>query len=283
MARRKPRRNPHRAHKNAMSRRRFRSLSPPSAADREAAGRAVERRLAARAAIREQMQQRGGYHSEAQLLQMLPAMIAQAKTIKKATEKFSKDRQWMSDRFIANSTSAQIDEMDTFLRAASRREWGPADLKVIQDFARWRMPKGDTARKNTGYVAAKIRANTARRNGEKKALAMARKYLGKRVKLRFDQPVGSSYAPHGIDSYPINYGYVPGTLAPDGDELDAYLLNVHVPLQEAEGVCIAIIHRRDDDDDKLIVVPELVHMTDKEIMDQVRFQEHLYDGIVVRR
>jgi inorganic pyrophosphatase len=115
------------------------------------------------------------------------------------------------------------------------------------------------------------------------SLKLARTFLGKEVQLEFDQQVGSSYEPHKIESYPINYGYVPGTIAPDGDALDAYLLNVNVPLKKATGICIAIIHRRDDDDDKLVVVPKFMELTDEEIMDQVRFQEHLYDSVVVRK
>ncbi|MBT3230453.1 inorganic pyrophosphatase [Candidatus Uhrbacteria bacterium] len=118
---------------------------------------------------------------------------------------------------------------------------------------------------------------------ESTSLKLARTFLGKRVELEFDQQVGSSYEPHKIDSYPINYGFVPGTLAPDGDPLDAYLLSVYEPLEKAEGVCIAIIHRRDDDDDKLVVVPEGAELTDEEIMNQVSFQEHLYDSVVVRK
>lgn len=119
-------------------------------------------------------------------------------------------------------------------------------------------------------------------NTESKSLKIARTFLNKRVRLVFDQPVGSSYEPHGIKSYPINYGYVPGVMAPDGDELDAYLLNVKEPLQEVEGVCIAVVHRLEDDDDKLVVVPEGVMLTDKEIMKQVYFQEHLYKSVIIR-
>jgi inorganic pyrophosphatase len=114
-------------------------------------------------------------------------------------------------------------------------------------------------------------------------LRIARTFLGKKVKLEFDQPVGSSYAPHAIDSYPINYGYVPGVPAPDGDDLDAYLLNVFVPLQSGEGICITIIHRLDDDDDKLVVVPEGTELTDEEICTQTQFQERLYKSVIVRK
>lgn len=117
---------------------------------------------------------------------------------------------------------------------------------------------------------------------DSQSLKLARTFLGKKVQLEFDQPVGSSYAPHNIESYPINYGYVPGVSAPDGDDLDAYLLNVYQPLQKGEGVCIAIIHRLEDDDDKLVVVPEGTDLTDEEIIRQTNFQEHLYKSIIVR-
>jgi inorganic pyrophosphatase len=117
---------------------------------------------------------------------------------------------------------------------------------------------------------------------ESESLKLARTFLGKKVHLEFDQPAGSSYAPHNIGSYPINYGYVPGVTAPDGDDLDAYLLNVTEPLQEADGICIAIIHRLHDDDDKLVVVPDGIDLTNKEILKQVAFQEHLYESVVIR-
>ncbi len=118
---------------------------------------------------------------------------------------------------------------------------------------------------------------------ETTSLKLARTYLGKRVDLEFDQQVGSSYAPHEIESYPINYGYVPGTKAPDGDELDAYLLNVNEPLNKSSGHCIAVIHRLNDNDDKLICVPEVVELTDEEISAQVDFQERLYEYVIVRK
>lgn len=117
-----------------------------------------------------------------------------------------------------------------------------------------------------------------------RSLALARAYLGKQVDLKFDQPVNSSYAPHGITAYPINYGYVPDTKAPDGDELDAYLLNVTTPLDSVSGVyCIAIIHRLHDDDDKLVCIPTLSEISDEDISQQVDFQEHLYEYVIIRK
>ncbi|OGG59432.1 inorganic pyrophosphatase [Candidatus Kaiserbacteria bacterium RIFCSPHIGHO2_02_FULL_50_50] len=106
-------------------------------------------------------------------------------------------------------------------------------------------------------------------------------YLGKEVKVAFDRPLGSTHPKHGW-VYEANYGYVPGVKAPDGDDLDVYYLGVTEPLQEAEGVCIAIIHRENDDDDKLIIVPKGVELTDAEIREATNFQEQWFKSRIVR-
>lgn len=97
-----------------------------------------------------------------------------------------------------------------------------------------------------------------------------------------DRPLGSCHPRHGF-LYGVNYGYIPGTLAPDGAPLDAYVLGVAMPLARAEEVVIAVIHRYDDDDDKLVVVPEGVALTDAEIMAAVWFQEQFFDTRIVRQ
>jgi len=79
--------------------------------------------------------------------------------------------------------------------------------------------------------------------------------LGKTVSVKVDRPIGSKHPKHEI-YYGVNYGFVSGTLSPDGKELDAYILGVFVPMTEFTGKCIAIIHRTNDNDDKLIVAPE---------------------------
>jgi inorganic pyrophosphatase len=71
--------------------------------------------------------------------------------------------------------------------------------------------------------------------------------------------------------------------APDGEDLDAYLLSITEPVSEAVGVCIAIAHRKNDDDDKLIVVPEDVTMTDEEILEAIHFQEQWFDTVLIRK
>ena len=80
----------------------------------------------------------------------------------------------------------------------------------------------------------------------------------------------------------MNYGFVPGVIAPDGEELDAYILRVDKPVEEFEGEVMAIVHRTENDDDKLVVVPEGEPVTDEEIEKMVEFQEKWFKHEVVR-
>ncbi len=67
-------------------------------------------------------------------------------------------------------------------------------------------------------------------------------------------------------------GFVPNQPAPDGDDLDAYVLGVFEPLEDFSGKCIAVVHRTDDDDDKFVLLPEGVEYTDAQIMALVEWQ-----------
>ncbi len=102
-----------------------------------------------------------------------------------------------------------------------------------------------------------------------------RRFLGQRITLVIDRPLGSSH-PQWHFLYPVNYGYVPGTLAADGEEVDAYVLGVTTPLEAFTGQCTAVIHRLDDDDDKLVVVPAGQSFTDAEILALTAFQEQFF-------
>ena len=106
-------------------------------------------------------------------------------------------------------------------------------------------------------------------------------YLGKTVTIKMDRPLGSKHSKNGF-IYPVNYGYVPDTTAPDGEELDAYLLGVFEPVDEFTGKCIAYIHRTNDDDDKLIIVPEGVEYTDDQINALTEFQERFFKHEILR-
>ena len=120
---------------------------------------------------------------------------------------------------------------------------------------------------------------TPLKDGLSESLEMCKTYLSKKVSLIIDQPYGTT---HKTTLYEANYGYIPETLAPDGCELDAYFLGSKEPLEKADGVVIAIIHRLDDDDDKLIVVPEGVSMTDAEIDAAVNFREKYFKHEIIR-
>ncbi|MEI6887394.1 MAG: inorganic diphosphatase [bacterium] len=97
------------------------------------------------------------------------------------------------------------------------------------------------------------------------------KYLDSVVEVKIDRALGTKHPKHNY-FYPFNYGFIPNTIAPDGEELDAYVLGVFKPLEQFSGTCIAVIHRLDDDDDKLVVVPEGKEYTDAQIIALTEFQ-----------
>ena len=81
--------------------------------------------------------------------------------------------------------------------------------------------------------------------------------------------------------YPVNYGYVEGIIAPDGEEQDAYILGVNEPVDKFTGKIIAIVHRKNDIEVKWIVVPEKVIFSKEEIKQQIHFQEQYFDSEIV--
>ena len=107
-------------------------------------------------------------------------------------------------------------------------------------------------------------------------------FLGKKVTVVMDRPMGSRHPRH-VFVYPVNYGYIPGTVAEDGEELDAYVLGVDEPLGSFRGVCVAVIQRLDDADDKLIVVPPGHDVDDDAIRRQTYFQEQFFESRIIRK
>ena len=98
--------------------------------------------------------------------------------------------------------------------------------------------------------------------------------MGKSVHVVVDRPIGYQ---HGDIVYPINYGYVPGLIAGDGEEQDAYILGVSEPLAEFDGQVVAVIHRRNDCEDKLVVAPPGTVYHQGQIAQAVHFQEQFFD------
>lgn len=100
--------------------------------------------------------------------------------------------------------------------------------------------------------------------------------IGQRVTVTVDRPMGSAHPEHPGLIYPVNYGYVPGVMAPDGEEQDAYLLGLDAPVTEFTGRVIAIVHRLNDVEDKWVVAPDGQRFTRDEIRRQVNFVEQYF-------
>jgi inorganic pyrophosphatase len=109
----------------------------------------------------------------------------------------------------------------------------------------------------------------------------ARSFIGKTVTVTVDRPLGSKH-PEAAFIYPVNYGFLPDVPAPDGEDLDAYVLGVFNPLETFTGRCIAVIQRADDNDDKVIVVPEGRSLSDEQILALTEFQERFFKPSVTR-
>ncbi len=109
-----------------------------------------------------------------------------------------------------------------------------------------------------------------------------KKYIGTDVAVKIDRPLGSYHPKFGW-TYPVNYGYIPGTKGADGEEIDAYVLLVDTPVRDFNGKCIAVIHRLNDDDDKLVIIPaDKGNLSDEDIRQLTDFQEKFFKSEIVR-
>ncbi|MDE7430420.1 MAG: MmcQ/YjbR family DNA-binding protein [Lachnospiraceae bacterium] len=105
--------------------------------------------------------------------------------------------------------------------------------------------------------------------------------IGKNVTVTVDRPLGSYHPEHKDMYYPINYGYVEGIMAADGEEQDAYILGVDEAVEKFTGKIIAIVHRHDDIEEKWVVAPEGLTFTKEEIREQLHFQEQYFHSEIV--
>ena len=108
---------------------------------------------------------------------------------------------------------------------------------------------------------------------------LIRSVLGSVQTVLVDRPIGFVHHTKGITlHYTINYGYIPGLLAGDGDEQDVYILGVDEPVEEFTGRIIAAVRRRDDNEDKLVAAPEDQRFTPEEIREAIHFVEQYFDS-----
>lgn len=108
--------------------------------------------------------------------------------------------------------------------------------------------------------------------------ALVKSYLGRTVDIKIDRPIGYVHKKENYSlTYPINYGYIPGVIGGDGEELDVYLLGVNEPVTEYRVKIIGIAHRENDIEDKLIAAPVGLNFTKEEIEQAINFQEQYYE------
>ena len=112
---------------------------------------------------------------------------------------------------------------------------------------------------------------------------MAKDIIGSLVKGTIDRPLGSAHPDYPDLIYTVNYGYVDGAIAGDGEEQDVYVLGTEKPLETFAGKVIAIYHRTNDDEDKWIVSLDGKNYTDEEILSAIRFQEQYFEGRLLRQ
>ena len=105
--------------------------------------------------------------------------------------------------------------------------------------------------------------------------------IGKTVTVTVDRPLGSSHPDYPDMIYPVNYGFIEGVIAPDGEEQDAYILGVDSPVKTFTGKIIAIVHRSDDVEEKWVVCPEGQSFRKEDIARLIHFQEKYFHSEIL--
>ena len=105
--------------------------------------------------------------------------------------------------------------------------------------------------------------------------------ISKTVTVTIDRPLGSRHPKYTDMIYPVNYGFVEGIIAPDGEEQDAYVLGIDYPIEKFTGKVIAIVHRTNDVEDKWVVAYENMTFSKEEIEKKVAFQEKYFKHEII--
>ena len=107
------------------------------------------------------------------------------------------------------------------------------------------------------------------------------RYLGQRVTIVIDRPIGFHHVTKGIHlHYSVNYGFLPGVMGGDGEEQDVYVLGVAEPLEVFTGRIIGAVRRSDDNEDKLVAAPEGMVFTAAQIAQAVHFVEQFFHSTI---
>lgn len=102
--------------------------------------------------------------------------------------------------------------------------------------------------------------------------------LIRRNGITIDRPRGAPHPDHPSIIYPIDYGYVNGTLATDGHELDLFRGAATTGLV---GTMITVDHRKGDREFKLLFdcSPEEIYL----VNGFINFDRELMEGVLVLR
>ncbi len=106
------------------------------------------------------------------------------------------------------------------------------------------------------------------------------KYLGKKVEVIIDRPLGSKHPKYDY-YYPVNYGYIPDTISGDGEEIDAYVLGESNPIDRFCGIVIGVITRENDNEDKLVVADAINTYSKEQIRSLTEFQERYFKSEII--
>lgn len=96
------------------------------------------------------------------------------------------------------------------------------------------------------------------------------------VTVTIDRPLG--YVDSYNNTYPVNYGFVEGIIAGDGEAQDAYVLLETEKLSSFVGEVIAVVVRKDDVEDKWVVAKRGTSLSKQAIADQIAFIEQYFDS-----
>jgi 8-oxo-dGTP pyrophosphatase MutT (NUDIX family)/inorganic pyrophosphatase len=100
------------------------------------------------------------------------------------------------------------------------------------------------------------------------------------ITVTIDRPIGSSHPDYPSIVYSLNYGYVEGIAAEDGQQQNAYVIGVDVPLDRFTGKKIAVIKRKECLGEKWVIAPENIPFTKQQIEEMIYFQEQYFDSSV---
>ena len=139
-----------------------------------------------------------------------------------STKKYD-DRRYIKDIWVIRK--------DLDLHAINFRDGEVVDAKWVDQETYLAMQQEGQIVPTMDFGKAEYQAAFAKKQRESYA------FLQKEVTVKVDRKMGSTHPCHQT-IYPINYGYIPNTKAADGEELDAYILGVWEPVEEAKGVSI---------------------------------------------